>query len=527
MEGSPIRPSHTRFAEVIARHRITILKAGSTFLREIMSYPKVVNSLRGDFNFSSVRVATFCAEPLAPQVQAFAMQHICPQYINSYWSTEHGGITWSHVQGNQDQLLIANTHTWPLPWIFADVLHLDRIDNGTGGVGKSVATTVAAALPGENGGVAITRPFPYMMRCLWGDTENVLDPSWKGDAETTINRYWHRVRVSSGDPQWVFVQRDFAQRHHGGAYTFHGRSDEVMNLCGMMIGTETIESAILRDKHLNPSDSPVGDCAVVGHPHTVYGEMPLAFITPPAAGVRLKERDITRLSSLVFEAVGNVGIQFVQVPELPRTQTGKIMRALLRGLIKDDRVAFLESTKAMQNPGCLRHLQTRLRDWRELHSHFTDDIGGANGVQQVTSSTDIFGAAGADESSGVGSQPSSPRNSSKALSGWDVSPAEGRLMASAGQRSSPLPVRTARKAADAKRRGASAVAPVESLMEEGAPAAATEASQPAAPRPPAADAADPWKISLDVRHLAGATVLLAVTVAVLTRAARPGKVAGA
>lgn len=395
MEGSPIRPVHTRFAEVIVRHKVTILKTGSTFLREIMSYPKAVKSLRSEFDFSRVRVATFCSEPLSPQVQAFAMQNLCSQYINSYWSTEHGGMIYSRSYGSQDQLLIANAHSWPLPWISGEVLciddderfarrnededgehqmvHTQSMEDDATVEGIHDAIVARAALPGESGDIVVLSPWPYQMRCIWGDIENVKSPSWKGDVTHTLN-YWHRVVVSNGDPKWAFVQRDFAQRHHGGAYTFHGRSDEVMNLCGVLVGTETIESAILRDKHLNPSTSPIGDCAVVGHPHTVYGEMPLAFVTPSGLNVRLKEMDITRLSSLVFEAVGNVGIQFLMVPELPRTQTGKILRSLLRALIKDERMGFLQAAQAIRNPGCLRQLHTKLKEWREIHQNFRTDI---------------------------------------------------------------------------------------------------------------------------------------------------------
>mmetsp|Transcript_72843 Transcript_72843/g.126442 ORF Transcript_72843/g.126442 Transcript_72843/m.126442 type:complete len:1630 (-) Transcript_72843:238-5127(-) len=411
MEGSPIRPMHTRFAEVIVRHKITILKTGSTFLREIMSYPKAVTSLRNDFDFSRVRIASFCSEPLSPQVQAFAMQNLCPQYINSYWSTEHGGMTFSRSLGSQDQLLIANAHSWPLPWISGEVLVVEdeeqnafkkrRDDNSDNEhnddstvEGSDDVIEARAALPGESGDVAVMRPWPYQMRCIWGDADNVKSPTWKGDVTDTLH-YWHKVVVGEGEPQWAFVQRDFAQRHHGGAYTFHGRSDEVMNLCGVTIGTETIESAILRDKHIHSSTSPVGDVAVVGHPHAVYGEMPLAFVTPSAPNVRLKEMDISRLSSLVFEAVGNVGIQFITVPELPRTQTGKILRSLLRALIKDERLGFLKAAQSIRNPGCLRQLHTQLKEWREIHHLFRSDLN-PTGIPQ--NSSGVFVTAESDTS---------------------------------------------------------------------------------------------------------------------------------
>ena len=67
------------------------------------------------------RVATFCAEPTSPTVQQFGMQLMTPQYINSYWATEHGGIAWTHFYGNADFPLRADAHTYPLPWIVGDV----------------------------------------------------------------------------------------------------------------------------------------------------------------------------------------------------------------------------------------------------------------------------------------------------------------------------------------------------------------------------------------------------------------------
>ena len=70
---------------------------------------------------SGLRVATFCAEPTSPSVQAFGMAHVTPDYINSYWATEHGGIAWTQPYGNADFPLKPDTHAWPLPWIVGDV----------------------------------------------------------------------------------------------------------------------------------------------------------------------------------------------------------------------------------------------------------------------------------------------------------------------------------------------------------------------------------------------------------------------
>ena len=146
LEGSPLAPSD-RFASVIERHGASVLKAGSTFLRMLMTMADA-EAVLGQRDLLSLRLGTFCAEPVNESVHAFAMRHVTPNYINSYWATEHGGIVWSRCHGNESQPLRPDTRTWPLPWIAGDVLV--RSDDGW---------RVAAA--GEQGEVVIRRRYPY------------------------------------------------------------------------------------------------------------------------------------------------------------------------------------------------------------------------------------------------------------------------------------------------------------------------------------------------------------------------------
>jgi acrylyl-CoA reductase (NADPH)/3-hydroxypropionyl-CoA dehydratase/3-hydroxypropionyl-CoA synthetase len=90
-----------QFAAMIERYNISILKGGVAFLKYVMSLRRGVEEL-DKFNKATVKVATFCAEPCSPSVQLFAMQHITPHYINSYWGTEHGGMVLSSLYGNID-----------------------------------------------------------------------------------------------------------------------------------------------------------------------------------------------------------------------------------------------------------------------------------------------------------------------------------------------------------------------------------------------------------------------------------------
>ncbi len=93
-EGSPLFPHAGRFSSIIERQGATLFKAGSTFLKAVMTDPASTEDM-ATFDMSSLKAATFCAEPVSPAVQQFAMERVCPRYINSYWATEHGGMVFS------------------------------------------------------------------------------------------------------------------------------------------------------------------------------------------------------------------------------------------------------------------------------------------------------------------------------------------------------------------------------------------------------------------------------------------------
>ena len=112
-EGSPLFPHAGRFASIIERNNVTIFKAGSTFLKAVMTDPASTQEM-SRYDMSSLKVGTFCAEPVSPTVQQFAMDNICSHYINSYWATEHGGIVFSCPWGDFKPLE-ADAKTWPLP----------------------------------------------------------------------------------------------------------------------------------------------------------------------------------------------------------------------------------------------------------------------------------------------------------------------------------------------------------------------------------------------------------------------------
>jgi acrylyl-CoA reductase (NADPH)/3-hydroxypropionyl-CoA dehydratase/3-hydroxypropionyl-CoA synthetase len=348
-EGTPLYPTAGRFASIIERYRVTAFKAGVTFLRSVMADPANRAAVEAH-DTSSLRVATFCAEPTSPVVQQFGMDVLCPHYINSYWATEHGGIVWTHFFGNRDFPLRPDTHAYPMPWIFGDVW-VPEPD-----AGDSPAQHRRAE-DGERGELVIERPYPYLARTIWGAAERLGEPDWAGDRERWRSTYWARW---SDAP--AYTQGDFAQRHSDGSFTFHGRSDDVINVAGHRIGTEEIESAILRDKVLE-DDSPVGNVVVVGAPHAAKGLTPLAFVQT-VHGRELTSDDTRRLASLVRSEKGAVAVpgDFITVSELPETRSGKYVRRLLTALINDADPGDLSS---LRNPDVLEEIEPKVTAWRE------------------------------------------------------------------------------------------------------------------------------------------------------------------
>ncbi len=369
-EGAPTFPHAGRYASMIERYRVRVFKAGVTFLKTIMADPQNTRDVQ-QYDMSTLRVATFCAEPTSPAVQQFGMQLMTPQYINSYWATEHGGMVWTHFYGNADFPLRGDAHTYPLPWIAGDVWVEDASVDGSASTPRprdaaqgGVAWRPAAVE--EKGEIVIAAPYPYLARTVWGDAEHFrvergeggprVAPGWRGDAKRWVSTYWARWRGT-----WAYTQGDFAVRYADGSFSLHGRSDDVINVSGHRMGTEEIEGAILRHKSLDP-DSPVGNVIVVGAPHREKGLTPLAFVKP-AAGRKLTQDDKRRLTELVRSEKGAVAVpsDFIEVTQFPETRSGKYMRRMVRALVEDQHVG---DASTLKNPESIGELQRVIEDWK-------------------------------------------------------------------------------------------------------------------------------------------------------------------
>ena len=347
-EGSPLFPHAGRFSSIIERHGATMFKAGSTFLKAVMTDPASTEDM-ATFDMSGLKVATFCAEPVSPAVQQFAMDRVCGRYINSYWATEHGGMVFSCPWG-EIKPLAADARTWALPWIDAEV----RIAEETDEHGQATRWRVAAE--GEKGELVIKQPYPYLARTIWGDAERLGTPEWRGDLERFRAVYFDRWAAGL-----AYTQGDYARAYADGSVTLHGRSDDVINVSGHRIGTEEIEGAILRDKVLRP-DSPLGNAVVVGAPHDEKGETPVAFLIA-APGQRLSDDDLARLKDLVRTEKGITAVpsDFLVVSGFPETRSGKYMRRTLRAILLDEP---LGDTSTLRNPEVVDEIRQTVAEWR-------------------------------------------------------------------------------------------------------------------------------------------------------------------
>ena len=293
-EGAPDTPARDRFWDLIERHGVTILYTAPTAIRAFMKWG---TQWPEKHDLSSLRLLGTVGEPINPEAWIWYRKYIgggrCP-VVDTWWQTETGMILITPLPGITTTRPGSATHTFP--GVQAKVLDNEGREVKVGG-----------------GYLAITRPWPAMLRTIWGDDERY------------VKTYWSRWKKD------IYFPGDGAKRDEQGNFWLLGRVDDVMNVAGHRIGTMEVESALVDHKA-------VAESAVVGVADEMKG-------TAIAAFVILKEKEKTRLAAgdedlqqelrnHVAKKIGAIArpdkIFFVN--DLPKTRSGKIMRRLLRDI---------------------------------------------------------------------------------------------------------------------------------------------------------------------------------------------------
>lgn len=307
-EGAPDTPDRGRFWELCEKHAVTVFYTAPTAIRTFMRWG---DDWPAEYDLSKLRLLGTVGEPINPEAWIWYHEKIggssCP-IVDTWWQTETGSIMITPLPGITETK--PGTATSPFPGIEATILN--------------EAGEVTSA-----GYLAITSPWPSMLRTIWGDDQRFQETYWS---------------------KWdgIYFPGDGAKRDEDGYYWILGRVDDVLNVAGHRIGTMEVESALV--------DHPaVAEAAVVGKSHEIKGQSIAAFVT-------LKEGN-SGTDELLAEVREHVGYKIgaIAKPEtviftadLPKTRSGKIMRRLLRDIAEGQAVG---DTTTLADPSVVARLQ--------------------------------------------------------------------------------------------------------------------------------------------------------------------------
>tara|TARA_R110002126_G_scaffold66038_9_gene167981 strand:+ start:19259 stop:21211 length:1953 start_codon:yes stop_codon:yes gene_type:complete len=290
-EGAPNAPAPDRFWDIIERHRVTVFYTAPTAIRAFMKWgDEHVNK----HDLSSLRLLGTVGEPINPEAWMWYHRTVgaerCP-IVDTWWQTETGGIMLTPLPG----VTATKPGSCTLPFFGIDAAILDEEGH---------------ELEANQGGLlAIRKPWPSMLRGIWGDEKRFRDTYW-----------------SKWPDGWTYFPGDGARKDEDGYFWILGRVDDVINVSGHRLSTMEVESALV-------SHDKVVEAAVVGRPDDLTGEAIVAFVTP-AGGLTPDDALAAELSAHVATEIGKLArpaeIKFSDV--LPKTRSGKIMRRLLRDI---------------------------------------------------------------------------------------------------------------------------------------------------------------------------------------------------
>jgi acetyl-CoA synthetase len=297
-EGTPNTPHEGRHWEIIQKYKVSLYYTAPTLIRTFMKWGAEIPE---KYDLSSLRVLGSVGEPINPEAWIWYRENIGAgktPIVDTWWQTETGAIMISPLPGV--------TSTKPgsaqkaLPGISAKV-----VDDQGNEVG-----------PGGGGYLVLDKPWPSMLRGVWGDEERFRDT------------YWSRFK-----DQGFYFAGDGAKYDNDGDVWLLGRVDDVMNVSGHRISTTEVESALV-------SHPTVAEAAVVGATDPTTGQGIVAFVILRGNAVDGGEEAIQALRNHVAKEIGPIAKprQIMVVPELPKTRSGKIMRRLLRDVAENRQV---------------------------------------------------------------------------------------------------------------------------------------------------------------------------------------------
>jgi acetyl-CoA synthetase len=315
-EGAPDWPQKDRFWSMIERYGVTIFYTAPTAIRAFMKWG---TEWPAKYDMSSLRLIGSVGEPINPEAWVWYYRYIggerCP-VVDTWWQTETGAIMISPLPGVTTAK--PGSATKPLPGIAAEI----RTEKGD-------KVEVGGGL------LALTRPWPSMLRGIYGDPDRY------------VKQYWNKWGPG------VYVTGDGAKRDADGNFWLLGRVDDVINVAGHRIGTMEVESALVD----HPS---VAEAAVVGRAHDLKGQAIAAFVTLKEGATSSKER-ADELRDHVAKKIGAIAKpdDILFTADLPKTRSGKIMRRLLRDIAEGK---ALGDTTTLADPNVVAKLKANYED---------------------------------------------------------------------------------------------------------------------------------------------------------------------
>ncbi|MDI6831896.1 MAG: acetate--CoA ligase [Actinomycetota bacterium] len=314
-EGVPTYPQPDRYWKIVEKYGVTALYTAPTVLRSLI---REGEEWTRTADLSSLRVLGSVGEPINPEVWLWYHRRIgggrCP-VIDTWWQTETGGVLITSIAGTTPM----KPGSAGFPFFGVDAVVLDP-------EGRECA-------PGESGTLCLRRPWPGMMRTVYGNHD------------LFVKNYWS---VYPGH----YVSGDGCRVDEDGFFWMEGRIDDVINVSGHRIGTAEVESALVGHRY-------VSEAAVVGVPHEIKGQGIYAFVTLKAEYEDLDGEEVRKeLTAHARKEIGPIAtpdvIQFA--PALPKTRSGKIMRRILRRIAEGSGGEDLGDTSTLADPSVVETL---------------------------------------------------------------------------------------------------------------------------------------------------------------------------